>query len=130
MRRTVGRWQTSSCASTQRCAESYWFSQPIRCLGGLIGCRALWLSWPPSHLLPPVPPPDIRGSRGKIATRRALLALRDAMSADEHAEASAAICDAANAVLAARLSAGDAVALYAPKGSEVDTGAIDALARA
>jgi 5-formyltetrahydrofolate cyclo-ligase len=55
--------------------------------------------------------------------------LRDAMTAGERAAASATICDAANAALVARLSAGDVVALYAAKGSEVDTGPIDAFAR-
>jgi 5-formyltetrahydrofolate cyclo-ligase len=39
------------------------------------------------------------------------------------------ICDAANALLAARLSAGSVVALYAAKGSEVETTRIDAFAR-
>jgi 5-formyltetrahydrofolate cyclo-ligase len=78
-----------------------------------------------------VPPPDIRGPRGKIATRRASLALRDAMTAAERAAASAVICDAANGVLlAARLSPGSVVALYAAKGSEVETGSIDEFARA
>jgi len=59
-----------------------------------------------------------------------LLALRDAMTAAERAAASAAICDAANALLAARLSPGQVVALYAAKGSEVDTTRIDGFARA
>jgi 5-formyltetrahydrofolate cyclo-ligase len=58
-----------------------------------------------------------------------LLALRDAMSAGERAAASAVICDAANALLAARLSSGDVIALYSAKGSEVDTAAIDSFAR-
>ena len=52
------------------------------------------------------------------------------MTAAERAAASAVICDAANAVLAARLSPGAVVAVYAAKGSEVDTGRIDAAARA
>ncbi|TMQ09386.1 MAG: hypothetical protein E6J90_38075, partial [Deltaproteobacteria bacterium] len=81
-------------------------------------------------MLLPVPPPDLRGPRGKLATRRALLALRDAMTATERAAANAAICDAANALLAARLSPGQALALYAAKGSEVDTSRIDDVARA
>lgn len=51
------------------------------------------------------------------------------MTGAERAAASAAICDAANAVLAARLSPGQAMALYAAKGSEVDTVRIDAFAR-
>jgi 5-formyltetrahydrofolate cyclo-ligase len=65
-----------------------------------------------------------------LATRRALLALRDAMTPAERAAASAVICDAANAMLAVQLSAGQALALYAAKGSEVDTSRIDAFARA
>jgi 5-formyltetrahydrofolate cyclo-ligase len=64
-----------------------------------------------------------------MATRRALLALRDAMPVVERAAASTVICDAANAVLAARLSAGAVVSLYAAKGSEVETGRIDAFVR-
>jgi 5-formyltetrahydrofolate cyclo-ligase len=64
-----------------------------------------------------------------LATRQASLALRDAMTAAERAAASAVICDAANAMLAARLSLGEAVALYAAKGSEVDTQRVDAFAR-
>jgi 5-formyltetrahydrofolate cyclo-ligase len=52
------------------------------------------------------------------------------MTAAERAAASAAICDAANALLAERLSPRDAVALYAPKGSEVETRRIDRFARA
>ena len=51
------------------------------------------------------------------------------MTAAERAAASAAICDAANATLAARTSPGQVVALYAAKGSEVDTARIDAFAR-
>jgi 5-formyltetrahydrofolate cyclo-ligase len=58
------------------------------------------------------------------------LAKRDAMTAAERAAASAAICDAANALLAERLSPGHLVALYAPKGSEVETRRIDRFARA
>ncbi|HEX8108778.1 MAG TPA: hypothetical protein VF516_13685, partial [Kofleriaceae bacterium] len=64
-----------------------------------------------------------------MATRQASLALRDAMTAAERAAASAVICDAANATLAARLSPGQVVALYAAKGSEVNTERIDAFAR-
>ena len=65
-----------------------------------------------------------------MATRRTLLALRDAMSAEQRAVASAAICDAANAVLAERLSPGAVVSMYAAKGSEVNTAQLDELARA
>jgi len=51
------------------------------------------------------------------------------MTAGERAAAGAAICDAANALLAARLSPGAVVSLYSAKGSEVDTTRIDAFAR-
>jgi len=51
------------------------------------------------------------------------------LSVEERAAASAAICDAANALLAERVVPGVAVALYAAKGSEVDTSRIDAAAR-
>jgi 5-formyltetrahydrofolate cyclo-ligase len=54
-----------------------------------------------------------------------LLAVRDAMAPGERALASAAICDAANAALETRLSPGQAVALYAAKGSEVETTSLD-----
>jgi 5-formyltetrahydrofolate cyclo-ligase len=59
-----------------------------------------------------------------------LRALRDAMTAAECATASVTICDAANALLAARLSPGQVVALYAAKGIVVDTKKIDGFARA
>ena len=58
-----------------------------------------------------------------------MLALRDAMPDGERAAASAAICDRANALLAARLIPGALVALYAAKGSEVDTKRLDELLR-
>ena len=51
------------------------------------------------------------------------------MAVGERLAASEAICDAANAVLAARALRGAAVALYSAKGSEVNTGRIDAFAR-
>jgi len=65
-----------------------------------------------------------------LATRRLALARRDALAAEERAAASVAICDAANALLAQRVVPGAVVALYAAKGSEVDTARIDAAARA
>jgi 5-formyltetrahydrofolate cyclo-ligase len=65
-----------------------------------------------------------------LATRRALLTRRDAMTAEARAAASAVIGDAANALLVTRLSPGSVVALYAAKGSEVSTARIDAAARA
>lgn len=76
----------------------------------------------------PVPNDIARGPRGKLATRHALRALRDAMPADERAAASVAICDAADAVLATRAPA--TLALYAAKGSEVSTEQLDRRARA
>jgi len=63
--------------------------------------------------------------RDKPITRRTILSLRDAMSGAERAAASAAI-----ATRAIALVRGSTIALYAPKGSEVDTAAIDAAARA
>jgi 5-formyltetrahydrofolate cyclo-ligase len=51
------------------------------------------------------------------------------MTAVERATASAAICDAANALLTTRLSPGMVVAMYSAKGSEVDTLQIDEYAR-
>lgn len=67
--------------------------------------------------------------RPKPITRRTVLTRRDAMSAEERAAASAAIATSVMPLLAA-LPAGAIVALYAPKGTEVDTAPIDALARA
>ena len=55
--------------------------------------------------------------------------LRDALAAEDRATASVAISDAANQLLAARLSPGAVVALYSAKGSEVDAARIDAFAR-
>jgi 5-formyltetrahydrofolate cyclo-ligase len=59
-----------------------------------------------------------------------MLATRDAVAAAARAAGSTAICDAADELLAMRLTAGSVVALYAAKGSEVDTTAIDGLVRA
>ena len=72
------------------------------------------------------------GSPSKRVTRRALLAQRDALPRDERAAKSEQIAQAADALLATLAEAGadKVVALYAPKGSEVDTTAIDAAARA
>ncbi len=66
--------------------------------------------------------------RPKPITRRTVLSRRDALTADERAAASTAICDAALGLIA-RLPTGSIVSLYAPKGSEVDTTRIDAIAR-
>ncbi len=52
------------------------------------------------------------------------------MPAAERVAADGLICDATNALLAARLSPGHVLALYAAKGSEVDTQRIDQAARA
>jgi 5-formyltetrahydrofolate cyclo-ligase len=51
------------------------------------------------------------------------------MPAVQRVAASAAICDAANALLAAQLWSGAVVSLYAAKGSEVDTARIDEFLR-
>lgn len=69
------------------------------------------------------------GLRGKPAARRTLLARRDALGERERAEMSARICDAAAALLESRVARGGIVALYAAKGSEVDTAKLDAALR-
>jgi 5-formyltetrahydrofolate cyclo-ligase len=66
--------------------------------------------------------------RGKPVTRRTLLSRRDALTAEQRVEASALIAIAATRQLEG-LAAGRVVALYAAKGSEVETVAIDAAAR-
>jgi len=68
--------------------------------------------------------------RSKRVTRRALLAQRDALSEAERAERSRKIAGAADALLGRDDLRGSVVALYAAKGSEVDTAGIDAAARA
>lgn len=77
-------------------------------------------------------PPSTRSR--KPATRRALLARRDALTTDERAARSAKIAEATIALLDARLATSApaplVVALYAPKGSEVDTAGVDAVLRA
>lgn len=65
-------------------------------------------------------------SSGKRVTRQAALSLRDALSPDARADASAKIASRTTELLADR----QVVALYAPKGSEVDTLAIDENLRA
>ncbi|MGE3509585.1 MAG: 5-formyltetrahydrofolate cyclo-ligase [Vicinamibacterales bacterium] len=86
---------------------------------------------PAPFLLSPVSPTIPPGPRGKATLRRGLLARRDGLSEGARAAASAQIGRSANAVLAERLRPGSVVALYAAKGTEVDTVAIetDALAR-
>lgn len=65
----------------------------------------------------------------KPITRRTVLLRRDALSEQERATASTAIADSVMQLLA-QLATGSVVALYAPKGTEVDTARIDAFARA
>ena len=67
--------------------------------------------------------------RPKPITRRTVLTRRDAMSADERIAASNAIAQFVMQLLA-KLPMGSIVALYAPKGSEVDTSLMDGFARA
>ncbi|HSK05480.1 MAG TPA: 5-formyltetrahydrofolate cyclo-ligase [Kofleriaceae bacterium] len=69
--------------------------------------------------------------RTKRVTRRALLAQRDALSEAERAARSAKIAEAVDALLEENAEEDlGVVALYAAKGSEVDTAAIDAAVRA
>lgn len=68
--------------------------------------------------------------RGKPDTRRTLLSHRDALSDQERFDKSAVICERAAAYLAARCEPGAVVALYAHKGSEVETARLDELLRA
>jgi 5-formyltetrahydrofolate cyclo-ligase len=72
-----------------------------------------------------VPSTRSDGSRGKPATRRTLISRRDAMTVEERAEAMSAIVEHARPLFAA----GQIVALYAAKGSEVATDALDAIVR-
>ena len=65
--------------------------------------------------------------RAKRVTRRTARSLRDALTAEERAAASAAIATTANRLLG---EVTGVIALYAPKGSEVDTTAIDEALRA
>ncbi len=66
------------------------------------------------------------GRPGKPAARRAARARRDALPAADRELASAQIAAAAALAIAARIPAGSVVALYAAKGSEVDTAALEA----
>lgn len=65
----------------------------------------------------------------KPITRRTVLLRRDTLPEAEREAASGAIADEV-IQLFAKLPVGSAVALYAPKGTEVDTARIDAFARA
>ena len=76
-----------------------------------------------------MPPTDLSGPRGKPVTRRSALARRDEMTASERTAASAQIWQRAAALVTA-LPAGATLALYAAKGSEVETSGLDAIARA
>lgn len=67
--------------------------------------------------------------RPKPITRRTVLSRRDAMTAEARATASEVIAARVDDELLASLAHGSVVALYAPKGSEVDTTRIDARAR-
>jgi 5-formyltetrahydrofolate cyclo-ligase len=67
--------------------------------------------------------------RPKPITRRTVLSRRDALSDDARVAASHAIADSTIELLAT-FAAGSVIALYAPKGTEVDTTHIDAAARA
>jgi len=70
----------------------------------------------------PTPP----GPRSKRATRQTLRARRDSLTVDERVAASARIGAAVNAILDGRLAPGDTLAIYAAKGSEVETTTIAA----
>ena len=67
--------------------------------------------------------------RPKPITRRTVLSRRDALTTEQRATSSDAIADFTIQLLA-KLAAGSIVALYAPKGTEVETARIDAFARA
>jgi 5-formyltetrahydrofolate cyclo-ligase len=67
--------------------------------------------------------------RPKPITRRTVLSRRDALTVADRAAASTVIC-ASTQPLLAKLSPAAVVALYAQKGSEVDTANLDAYARA
>ncbi|MBA3462528.1 MAG: 5-formyltetrahydrofolate cyclo-ligase [Deltaproteobacteria bacterium] len=75
--------------------------------------------------------PTLPGPRSKRATRQTLRAIRDSLTREERATAAAAIARSTNALIATRLQAGDVLAVYAAKGTEVDTTAIaeDAIRR-
>jgi 5-formyltetrahydrofolate cyclo-ligase len=81
---------------------------------------------PSRPLLQHVSPPTPSGPRGKPVTRRTVLSKRDALTADDRALASLRIAERVNELLLGTLSVGKmTVALYSPKGSEVDTFIVD-----
>ena len=77
----------------------------------------------------PTTPGPGGGPRGKRATRKTLLALRDALTPATRASASRAIADRANDLLDVKLPQNSMIALYAAKGTEVETVEIDDHAR-
>jgi 5-formyltetrahydrofolate cyclo-ligase len=70
------------------------------------------------------------GGRAKPDTRRLLLSRRDALTERVRADRSRAICMRAAVLIEARCEAGSIVALYAHKGSEVETTVLDEQLRA
>jgi 5-formyltetrahydrofolate cyclo-ligase len=80
-------------------------------------------------LLPNVSSQIPSGPRGKPVTRRTVLSRRDALTPAERDPATARISEQVEALLQT-LPAGAVVGLYAAKGSEVGTDAIDRRARA
>lgn len=75
-------------------------------------------------MLPTVTDSPSTAPRSKLATRQMLRARREALGAAERATATARIAAAAAAILDERLRAGQTLALYAAKGTEVETQAI------
>jgi 5-formyltetrahydrofolate cyclo-ligase len=67
--------------------------------------------------------------RNKPDTRRTLLARRDSLTERERTEKSVVICERAAAHVADRVGAGGVIALYAHKGSEVETTLLDGALR-
>ena len=68
--------------------------------------------------------------RAKPDTRRLLLSRRDGLTERDRTDKSAAICERAAEVIATRCARGNVIALYAHKGSEVETAALDERLRA
>ena len=73
----------------------------------------------------PTTPGPGGGPRGKRATRKTLLAFRDALTQATRMSASLAIANRANELLDDKLPEGSTIALYASKGTEVETADID-----
>lgn len=68
--------------------------------------------------------------RAKPDTRRLLLSRRDGLTERERTDKSGVICERAAEVIAMRCVRGSLIALYAHKGSEVETAALDERLRA